>query len=261
MEITSTKYHDEKSKTYDKSYDEPFWRFYNDITWSYIKKCLPKDIDNSLVLDAGGGTGLWSIKIAKMGYNVILSDISSGMLKIAEEKIKDQNLSGKIKIVKCDITNMNEFKDNAFDLTIAEGDPVSYCSNPDQAISELARVTKKRCYITVSVDNKFVWVKMSIGKGDYEEAERIMKTGIAKMPTEDGNYYPAFTFTIEELSEIFEKNNIDIIEKIGKTVFTSYQDTNDEEKYRKHLKIELKYSNQDSFAGFGGHIAIVGKKN
>jgi len=260
MEITSTKYHDEKSKTYDKSYNEPFWRFYNDITWSYIEKCLPKDIDNSLVLDAGGGTGLWSIKIAKMGYNVILSDISSGMLKIAEEKIKDQNLSGKIKIVKCDITNMNEFKDNTFDLTIAEGDPVSYCSNPDQAISEIARVTKKGCYITVSVDNKFTWFKRSIEKGDYKEAERIMKTGIAKMPTEDGNYYPAFTFTIEELSEIFEKNNIDIIEKIGKPVFTSSQDTNDEEKYRKHLEIELKYSNQDSFAGFGGHIAIVGKK-
>jgi len=60
---------------------------------------LPKDIDKSLVLDAGGGTGLglWSIKIAKMGYNMILSDISSGMLKIAEEKIKDQNLNGKIK--------------------------------------------------------------------------------------------------------------------------------------------------------------------
>jgi len=196
-----------------------------------------------------------------MGHNVILSDVSSGMLKIAEEKIKDQNLSGKIKIVKCDITNMNEFKDHTFDLTIAEGDPVSYCSNPDQAISELARVTKKRCYITVSVDNKFVWFKRSIEKGDYEEAERIMETGIAKMPTEDGNYYPAFTFTIEELSEIIEKNNIDIIEKIGKPVFTSYQDVNDEEKYRKHLEIELKYSNQDSFAGFGGHIAIVGKKN
>jgi len=96
---------------------------------------------------------------------------------------------------------------------------------------------------------------------DIYKAERIMKTGIAKIPTEDGNYYPAFTFTIEELSEIFEKNNIDIIEKIGKPVFTSSQDTNDEEKYRKHLEIELKYFNQDSFAGFGGHIAIVGKKN
>ena len=129
------------------------------------------------------------------------------------------------------------------------------------AISEIVRVTKKRCYITVSVDNKFVWVKRSIEKGDYKEVERIMKTGIAKIPTEDGNYYPAFTFTIEELSEIFEKNNIDIIEKIGKTIFTSSQDINDEEKYRKHLEIELKYSNQDSFAGFGGHIAIVGKKN
>lgn len=261
MKITSTKYHDEKSKTYDKSYHEPFWQFYNDITWSYIKKYLPEDINHSLVLDAGGGTGLWSIKIAKMGYQVILSDLSSGMLKIAEEKIKNQNLNAKIKIVKYDITNMNEFKDNTFDLAIAEGDPVSYCSNPDQAISELARVTKKRGFITVSVDNKFVWLKRSIEKGDYKETERIMKTGIAKMPTEDGNYYPACTFTIEELSEIFEKNHMDIIEKIGKPVFTSFQDVDSEERYRKHLEIELKYSKLDSFVGFGGHIAIVGKKH
>ena len=213
------------------------------------------------MLDAGGGTRLWSIKIAKKGYHVILSYVSSGMLKIAEEKIKEQNLDEKIKIVKCDITNMNEFKDNTFDLTLAEGDPVSYCSNPDQAISELARVTKKRGYITVSVDNKLIWFKSSIEIGHYKEAERIMKTGIAKISTEDGNYYPAFTFTVEELSEIFKKNNMDIIEKIGKPVFTSFQDVNSEEKYRKHLEIELKYSKQNSFVGFGGHIAIVGQKN
>ncbi|MDD5015864.1 MAG: class I SAM-dependent methyltransferase [Atribacterota bacterium] len=145
-----------------------------------LKNICLKTLITHWVLDAGGGTGLWSIKI-----------------------------------VKYDITNMKEFKDNTFDLALAEGDPVSYCSNPDQAISELARVTKKRGYVTVSVDNKLVWLKRSIEKGDYKEAERIMKTGIAKMSTEDGNYYPAFTFTIEELSEIFKKTIWILLRKSG----------------------------------------------
>ena len=144
MEISSTEYHNKIAQKYDESYTVTFWKFYHDLTWKYIQRFLPENINKSLILDAGGSTGIWSIKIAKLGYNIILTDISKGMLSVAKQKIEEENLTSKIQIVESDIINMPEFENDTFDLILAEGDPISYCSNPESAVSELSRVCKKK---------------------------------------------------------------------------------------------------------------------
>ena len=62
-------------------------RVYGYVTWEHLKKYIPEN-KNALILDAGGGTGRWAIPLAKIGYKVILCDISKGMLRQAESKIK-----------------------------------------------------------------------------------------------------------------------------------------------------------------------------
>lgn len=260
MIITSKKYYDETANEYDDSYKNPYWQIYNEITWNYIKKYLPKEIKNSLILDAGGGTGLWSIKIAQLGYNVILTDISKGMLEVAKEKITKENLIDKIQVIEADIIDMNIFRNNSFDLALAEGDSVSYCNDPNKAIYELSRVTKRNGFITVSVDNKLNFVLRNINSGDFKEAEKILQTGIAMMPGKNNEEYPAYTFTIDEIIELFNINGIETLKTIGKPVFISNQDLNNKKIYKKLLEFELKFSSLPSVAGRGGHIAIIGIK-
>ena len=60
-------------------------RVYGYVTWEHLKKYIPEN-KNSLILDAGGGTGRWAIPLEKIGYRVILCDISKGMLNQAEGK-------------------------------------------------------------------------------------------------------------------------------------------------------------------------------
>jgi ubiquinone/menaquinone biosynthesis C-methylase UbiE len=261
MEITSTQYHDETAAAYDDAYESPFWRLYDAITWNYIKDCLPENKDASLVLDAGGGTGLWSIKLAKLGYKVVLTDISEGMLAAAEKKVAAEGLAEKIRIVKADITDMQQFQDNTFDLVLAEGDPVSYCSSPQKAVRELSRVCKAAGYITVSVDNKMTWLKRSLKHNDFAAADKIMHTGIAMMPVDENTEYPAFTFTIEELEDIFIENNICPLKAVGKPVLTDVShNLEDEDIYQKLLEYELKYGSSRWLAATGGHIALIGRK-
>ncbi len=260
MKNKSVRYYDETAKEYDENYKNPYWQIYNEITWNYIKEFLPKKIQNSLILDAGGGTGLWSIKIANLGYKVILSDLSKGMLEVAKAKIKKEGLGGKIEIIESDITNMKVFKDETFDLAIAEGDPVSYCNDPNKAINELARVTKKNCFIAISVDNKFNFALRNIYSGNFKEARKILKTGIVDMPGKNNETYPAYAFTIEELVDLFNQNGIEPIKTVGKPVFTSDKGLDDKKLFKKMLEFELKYSSLPSVAGRGGHLAIIGCK-
>ena len=260
MEISSTEYHNKIAQKYDESYKVTFWEFYHDLTWKYIERFLPKNINKSLILDAGGGTGIWSIKIAKLGYNIILTDISKEMLSVAKQKIEKENLTSKIKIVEADIINMPEFENETFDLILAEGDPISYCSNPERAVSELSRVCKRNGFVVASVDNKITWIKRNLENGNYKEAEKIIETGIAQMPTENGDFYPAFTFTISELENIFKKNDLEVVFQIGKPSFTSPKLLEDRTNYDYLLNFELIHSTKKWFANIGGHIALIGKK-
>ena len=126
------KFYNKIAKEYDKQYKTPYWRLYHEITWDNIKKFLPKK-KNALILDAGGGTGFWAIKLAKLGYKVILTDISEEMLKVAKKNIKKEKLKSKITVKKGDIRNMSCFPSNYFAMALAEGDPVSYCLDAKKA--------------------------------------------------------------------------------------------------------------------------------
>ncbi|MFA4960143.1 MAG: class I SAM-dependent methyltransferase [Candidatus Pacearchaeota archaeon] len=258
----STIFHDKIAENYESNYSSNYWKFYQDITYGNLKKYLPKK--NSLILDAGGGTGFWSRKLAKQNYRLICTDISQKMLDTGVKIAKKEKTSEKIKFLNSDITNMKEFTDNFFDLAIAEGDPVGYCENADKAIKELSRVTKKGKYVIISIDSYFSRLNRMVAKQDFKQLgllESKHKTSFS-----DGSYYE-HDFTIRELKNLFEKNNLDVIEIIGKLVFIRSipreeieEVLSNKKMYKNLLKLELKYNSEPSIIGLSGHIQIVGKK-
>jgi len=183
MESQDTKlvkeFYEKIAGDYDKQYETPYWKLYHEITWNNIKMFLPKR-KNAIILDAGGGTGYWSIKLAKLGYKVVLTDVSENMLKVAEEKIKKENLQSKIETKIVDIRDMSCFPSNYFDVALAEGDPVSYCLNAEKAIRELARVVKSTAHVVVSVDSKYPIISRLIKETSFNELSIFLRTGILK---------------------------------------------------------------------------------
>ena len=94
------RWHDCEAARYDARYrDIPYWRLYNELTWRTIESCLPSR-EGAAVLDAGGGTGLWTVRLAERGYKVTLVDISAGMLEVAKRKVADKGLSSLVDIRK-----------------------------------------------------------------------------------------------------------------------------------------------------------------
>jgi len=264
MKTTSTDYHNRTAHEYDQGYQSPYWQIYNEITWHYIKSVLPRNKDDALILDAGGGTGLWAIKTAELGYKVVMTDIADNMLEMARKKIADEELTNKITILNCDIIDMSQFDNEQFDLSLAEGDTVSYCSDPEKAISELARVTKPGGHVTVSVDNKLNWVAIYYKQGKIEQAEELLRTGMAQMQVKSGHgfdWFPAYMFTVQELETLFRKCNLEPVKAVGKPVFTPFDKSLENgEIYKCFLDLELEFSSLPSVAGKGGHIALIGKK-
>jgi len=131
---------------------EKVGRFY-DVVWTeYIPEYhasekhweifyTESDVKNKTVLDAGCGTGIFSIIFANKGAEKIIGiDISEGSLRTARHLKKHFSLEN-VEFRKEDMLKL-PFEDETFDIVWAWG-TVHHTTDPIKAISELIRVLKK----------------------------------------------------------------------------------------------------------------------
>jgi len=111
-----------------------------------------KEVNKKNVLDAGCGTGIFSVIFAKKGAaRVIGIDISPGSLETAKNLKKTFKLQN-VEFQKEDMLKL-PFEDEAFDIVWAWG-TVHHTTNPFRAITELTRVLKQGGCILLAVYKK-----------------------------------------------------------------------------------------------------------
>jgi SAM-dependent methyltransferase len=151
-------------------------------------------------------------------------------------------------------------------MALAEGDPVSYCLDPEKAVKELARVVKPNSHVIVSVDSKYAFIPRLISEKSFDELSRLLGEGIVK--TIDRSLKAEFefqAFTPEELKALFEKCGLKVVRIIGKPVVTHFvpREKRDEivgENFKTILGLEMKLCDTPSLVGLGGHLEAVGIK-
>ncbi len=112
-----------------------------DIKWRKKVVNIVKESAPKTVLDIATGTGDLAINLAETDADKIVGlDISSGMLDIGKQKIKNKNLDSKIDMILGDSENM-PFEDNTFDaVTVAFG--VRNFETLENGLKEILRVLK-----------------------------------------------------------------------------------------------------------------------
>lgn len=122
------------------------------IQKSHIEKELLSHLDGiETVFDGGAGCGRFSILLARQGCRVTHFDISRPMIDKARELAEKEGVLDRITFVNGALEDLQEFKDNSFDLVISFDAPVSY-TWPDQerVIGELVRICRRRIMLSVS---------------------------------------------------------------------------------------------------------------
>lgn len=253
-------FYDKFAEKYDEMSSSIYKKVYDEITWRFIEPFLPR---SGLVLDAGGGTGRWAIPIAKKGLKVIVYDLSKEMLRIAAKKAEKEGLSHLISTVEGDVRKI-KFPENTFDFILAEGDPISYCGDPEKAVRELSRVLKPSCYISAGVDNIYsiIFSMLNMENEGIEEIEIALKS--RKIYIKNLGFY-TWAFTPKDLTDLFTRCGLEVIKIAGKPILflgtpqASYA-FHDPKKLRKLIDIEISLSQEQSLIGMGGHLHIVAKK-
>jgi len=257
------------TKEWKRLIKDPYHRLELDTTMYFLKKYLPK---KGLILDAGGGPGRYTIELAKLGYNIVLLDLTPKMLEIAKRRVKKEKVQDKVRqILQGSIDNLSMFENNTFDAVICLGGALSHIINRRQrmkAIDELIRVAKKNAPIFVSVIGRLA---VCINSINYLWPEMIEAPDIYRKYIVKGDYLGRYGFTSthfylpEELKREFE-NKTKVLEMVGlEGIFSTHQRKyNKVYKLKKYNKIlwetHLKTCTEPSIVGISEHFMIICKK-
>jgi ubiquinone/menaquinone biosynthesis C-methylase UbiE len=142
------------------------------------------------ILDAGCGSGRYTIPLKEKGYEVVSYDFSRNMLKYLYEKSK-KNLV----LVEGDIQKL-PFKDNSFDAVILL-DVLHHLQTNEMryiAISEAFRVSKRTIFFDIKNKyNPYIWYRYNMAKATF------IRTA----------------YSYKEISDVIKKSNGKIIDNIG----------------------------------------------
>jgi ubiquinone/menaquinone biosynthesis C-methylase UbiE len=151
-----------------------------------------------IILDAGCGTGVFTLDILSFGAHVIGLDISLPMLMRAAQKAKGYPFQ----IVLADISTL-PFQKNSFDKVVSVT-ALEFIKDAEGAVRELFRVTKKGGCIVVATLNSFSsWASQR--RAAAKKAHSLFKKAIFRSPDElrslaivDGTIRTAIYFQKED---------------------------------------------------------------
>jgi ubiquinone/menaquinone biosynthesis C-methylase UbiE len=203
---------------------DPYRRLEFDTSMHFFKKYSP---GKGLVLDAGGGPGRYTLELARLGYDVVLLDLTPELLEIAQNEIKKSRVADRVRqVLQGSIDDLSMFDDNAFDAVICLGalSHVVERENREKAIDELVRVAKRNAPIFVSVIGRLAILECGLvhwpqdmeidglylklyDAGDYK--------GGPGMHARGRSFAPCHLYLSDELEESFKKRSVKVLQMVG----------------------------------------------
>jgi ubiquinone/menaquinone biosynthesis C-methylase UbiE len=258
-------YYDEKSKSYDEAFSMLYFRVFDAVTWKYLEPYLPAN-PNALVLDAGGGTGRWTVRIAKKPPKVILFDVSEGMLKVAAQRIKLEGIEDKVVLKKGDLSNTG-YADETFDLIFCEHTLFLF-EDPDTPLKEFNRILKRKARLIISVQNRYVQALAGLSETpDADNVKNALETLLRRRfgyMTKDDKV-KINTWSPVEFQDMLERNGFDVEKTIGKGITMPLRISKDvfmkkdysEGLFNNILQFELAFCDRPDALALAGHMQAI----
>ena len=246
-----------------------------EVTMHILDRHLTPD---SIILDAGGGPGRYTIELARRGYKVYLLDISDEQLKIANAKIEESGVRNNIlDIRRMDICNMVDIPDHSFDAVICLGGALSYVRDQHKiALKELVRVCKPASLLVLSVMSLYGTFHL-IGALDADTFLENIKEHVEWDPyspfpdvmnSKEGSdewHAPMTLYTSSYMRKILEMENCKIVEIAStNTITSSYvkgmeKIGSNKQAYEMLLRLEKQFCLKPGLVDMGEHIISVAR--
>ncbi len=258
------RYHDRIAGRYDEIYeDDPYHQLCRELTFRHLKPHLPRDLSGR-VLDAGCGTGVFGLRLAKSGYKVDFLDISQKMIEQARARAEEARLCADAKWVHADLTEPGDLEPGAYSLIVAQGDLFSFVADPGKTLRAAARLLRQDGVLAASVDQRLAGLDFFAERDDLGALERFVQDGKSEwLGARREERFATRMFLAEELRDLVEKNGFTMQGVMGRTVLPLKrwrEKLADAAMRRRVIEIEERLNKKPSALGRASHLDFIAKR-
>ena len=229
-------------------------------TLKYIDKYLG---EGDRILEVGAGTGIYSLGLAKDGYQVDAVELVKDNLDILKSKITpDMNINA----IQGNALDLSMYEDNTFDMTLVLG-PLYHLFKKeeiDKVIEEAIRVTKKGgliYYAFILAD--LTMINWGFEKGNFmPNLGNMIDSNYKVINKEEYIFYLTYMSEIKKLMQ--EHDSLDVVtyvatDGVGR-VMSDVINEMDEETYKHYINYHLSICEREDLIGYSGHVLAIAKK-
>jgi S-adenosylmethionine-dependent methyltransferase len=228
----------------------------SEIVWQELQYCLSLLPNKPLrILDAGGGFGYFSQKLAALGHQVILCDISGELLKETEKQLIDKPYAKNITILHTPIQALSDHINGKFDLILNHA-VLEWLDKPKETLKGLLDFLAPDGMLSLMFYNKEAQRFFNLLSGNFEfVANNMVTKKVVKLsPT-----HPLLEIDVKNwLSEF----GMQTVRKTGVRVLHDYlkERNHCEQKFDMLLAMERQYCHQEPYASLGRytHLTVKG---
>lgn len=229
-------------------------------TLKYIDKYLKK---GDRVLEVGAGTGIYSLGLAKRGYQVDAVELVNDNLNILKSKITP---AMNINAIQGNALDLSMYEDNTFDMTLVLG-PLYHLfkeEERDKVIEEAIRVTKSGGIIYYAfILSDLTMINWGFEKGNLVPNMGIMITDDYKVINrEEYIFYLTYMSEIKKLMQEHDKQEVITYvatDGVGRVMSDKINEMSDEE-YKHYINYHLSICEREDLIGYSGHVLAITKK-
>ena len=241
-----------------------------EMTMKQLKKYLPPQ---ATILDLGGATGVYTFPLAEAGYKLYLADLSTALIEIAKDKLKNKPNEN---IISCDVVNaidLHIYQDETFDVILLFGPLYHLLEEQERTrcLQEINRVLKKNGLVfasfipylsgSIAILDRYFRHPEQVNRTNLQE---VFKSGKFNNNAHSGfqeGYYPTRT----EIDSLFKANNF---KKISISSIRSFAyekedklySITDQEMFNTIISLLEETSEKPELIETCGHALYIGQK-
>jgi 2-polyprenyl-3-methyl-5-hydroxy-6-metoxy-1,4-benzoquinol methylase len=251
----------QSAEKYEAYLKTPSGRLRSELGWENVRRFLPPKASKHRALDVGGGTGLASVQLARMGYEVVLLDSSEEMLRIAREQAGAGGVSTRICFCHAQTGELRErFAAESFDVVVCHN-LLEYSEDPSTTVRDIAHVLRKEGVLSVLVRNRAGEVlKNAIKSRDWKlaAANLTAETAVDSLYGERVG-----VFSLEEIRDLLAAAALQIVAEHGVRVFFDYLELENltDAVYSQIFELESALGMRPDFVAIARYMQVIARRS
>ncbi|MFC1568043.1 methyltransferase [Pseudomonadota bacterium] len=226
------------------------------IVWEHLLQTLPElSAGKPLrILDAGCGLGQMGLRLAMLGHELVLSDLSGKMVEETALLFEKELPDAKVELLHKPVQELNSQELGQFDLILFHA-VLEWLAEPEVTLRHLTGLIRPGGHLSLMFYNRDALVFRNLIRGNWRKAESENLQG------DEGGLTPYHPLSLDEVQRWLDHWKFKTLSRAGVRVIYDYMERRirDKRPIEEIVRIELKYAQHEPYLHMGRYLHLVAK--